>query len=138
MSKNMAIPTSIIGKSAAIAVTTDELDLVKNVMGSNSVIEVNAIFISSIHASAAGAITVKLFRGEIHTDVDNSDPENPVYTYTDITYNITPVADEVVNGNTVNVIRDDGPIYLEEGHAIRVEGGAADSMTALATYKIYS
>ena len=134
----MAIPNCIIGRSRSLALTTVEQEIVKNIAGSNSVVEVSSLFLSNIHASAAGNATVKIFYGEIHTDVDLQDPENPVYTYTDITYNITSDAQEIANKVTLNILKDNDPIYLQEGASLRVVAAAADTLTATVSYKIYS
>ena len=61
-----------------------------------------------------------------------------MYTYTDITYNITSDAQEIANKVTLNILKDNDPIYLQEGASLRVVAAAADTLTATVSYKIYS
>jgi uncharacterized protein YyaL (SSP411 family) len=112
---NIAALTTITGKTAVQAVAASATAIVSNSAASGKVLKVNSLYVANIHASTTGAITVDVYRSSTAYRIANaiSVPINSVYM----------------------VIQKDSPIYLEEGDSLRLTGGAASTLEAVASYE---
>jgi hypothetical protein len=112
----MALPnimgaSSIYGKTAPLAVTNSAVAIVSGASGKS--MKVNALYVSNIHATNAGLITIDLYRSSV-------------------AYRIGKAISVPIN-STLDVISK--TIYLEEGDTLRVTADANTTLEAVASYE---
>ena len=110
---NIVNVTTIIGKTAVLAVTTSATAIVSNTAASGKVFKINALYVANIDGTNAADLTVDLFR--------SSTPYRLAST-------ISVPAD-----STLDVVSK--AIYLEEGDSIRVTAGANGDLEAVCSYE---
>jgi hypothetical protein len=112
---NLINTTSIFGKTAYRDVTTVQLALVTNPMGSDALIKVNSILISDTGGFSSGAVTVTLTRGA----------------------DVISIATTVVVPNSGNkvIVDKNTPIFLEEGDVIKVSCTSNSTVHAICSYE---
>lgn len=111
---NIANPTTIIGKTAVLAVTTSATNILSNSAGSNKVFRVNALYISNIDGTNNADITAVIRRSSVDYAIAST---------------ITVPADA-----TLEII---GPraIYLEEGDDLRLTANANNDLVGVCSYE---
>ena len=115
---NIVNVTSILGKTAVLAVTTTPTDIVSNGAGSNTVLKINNLIVSNIDGSAAADITASLFRGSVE-------------------YKVSHIIS--VPANATLVVLDKGTsLYLEEGDTLRLTASANSDLQAVCSYEVIS
>lgn len=110
---NIVNVTSIIGKTAVLAVPTTATALVTNAANSNKVFKLNGLFISNVDGAASADITVELFRSSVAYRIV-SQLTVPAKTSMDL---LTK------------------PLYLEEGDSLRVAASATLDLEAICSYE---
>ena len=110
---NIVNVTTILGKTAVLAVTTSATAIVTNSAASGKVFKVNALYVSNIDGTNSADITVDIFRSS---------------TAYRITSTIAVPADA-----TLDVISKS--IYLEEGDALRLTASADSDLVAVCSYE---
>lgn len=110
---NLASPSNITGKTAVQAVGTSATAIITNSTGSNTVIKVNALYVSNVSASPAN-ITVDVYRSAS-------------------AYRIS-YAMSVSVGVTIDILSKS--IYLEEGDSLRLTAGTASALEAVGSYEV--
>ena len=111
---NIVNVTSITGKTAVQAVGTTATAIVSNAAASNTVVKVNALYISNVDGVSATDITVDLFRSA---------------TAYRLAYTVAVPPDAVLDVITK-------PIYLEEGDSLRLTAGITLDLEAVCSYEI--
>ena len=112
---NIVNVTSIIGKTAVMAVTTTPTDIVSNSAGSNKVFKINSLIISNIDGAVSADISASVFRSSVEYK---------------IAHTIAVPADA-----TLIVLSKDTSIYLEEGDTIRLTASANGDLQAVCSYE---
>lgn len=104
---------TITGKTVGVAVTTSLSTLVDNPASSGKVFKVNALYASNVDGTnnANVTVTVQISSTDYH-----------------IAKTITVPAD-----STIDVLSK--PVYLEEGHTMRISAGTASDIEAVASYE---
>ena len=110
---NIVNVTTIIGKTAVLAVTTSATAIVTNSAASNKVFKVNTLYVANVDGTNAADITVDVFRSS---------------TAYRIASTISVPADA-----TLDVISK--AIYLEEGDALRCTASANSDLEAICSYE---
>jgi hypothetical protein len=110
---NIVNVTTILGKTAVLAVTTSATAIVTNSAASGKVFKVNALYVSNIDGTNAANVTVDIFRSS---------------TAYRITSTIAVPADA-----TLDVISKS--IYLEEGDTLRLTASADSDLEAVCSYE---
>jgi hypothetical protein len=113
---NIVNVTTITGKTAGQAVTTSATAIVTNSSGSNTVVKVNALYISNVDGTNNADITVELNRG--------------VSSFK-IAHTVVVPADAVLDVLSKS-------IYLEEGDSLRLTASANSDLEAVCSYEIIS
>jgi hypothetical protein len=111
---NIRNVTTIIGKTAVLAVTGSAVAIVTNSAASGKVFKVNSLYVSNVGA-ANKWITVDLYRSA---------------TATHLSYRIA-----VPQSATILPIEKDTPIYLEEGDSLRLHAETTAFLEAVASYE---
>jgi hypothetical protein len=111
---NIVNVTSILGKCSVLAVTNSATAIVT--CASSTVVKINALYCSNIHATTAGAITVDVYRGATASRIAN--------------------AISVPINSTLDVVSK--AIYLEEGDTLRLTANASSYIEAVCSYEIIS
>ena len=112
---NIVNATTILGKTAVLAVTTVPTDILSNPAASNEVFKINSLVVSNIDGANTADITASLFRSSVE------------YRFAS-TITVPPDASLVV-------ITRDMQIYLEEGDTIRVTASANGDLQAICAYE---
>ena len=112
---NIVDVTSIIGKTAVLAVTTSETALVTNSAASGKVFKVNSLVVANIDGTAAADITVVVKRSATNYALAST---------------ITVPAD-----SSLVVVSKENVIYLEEGDAIYCLASANGDLQAVCSYE---
>lgn len=113
---NIVNVTTIIGKSAGVALTTSVQTIVSNTASSGKVVKVNMIQVSNIDGVSPADVTVELVKGGT-------------------------TAFKIVNTVSVPqdaalvVIAKDNSVYLEEGDLIRGSASADGDLHAICSYE---
>lgn len=110
---NIVNVSTIRGKTAVQSVTTSATAIVTNSAASNTVIKVNALYISNIDGTNAADITVDLYRSSTAYKIVNT---------------VSVPADA-----TLDVISKS--IYLEEGDSLRLTANANSDLEAVCSYE---
>ena len=114
---NIAATTTITGKTAVQALNTVAA-IVSNGSSSGTVVKIESLIISNIHASTAGTVTVDLYRSSTAHYICKA-VTVPIFT-------------------ALTVIERGSAIYLEEGDDLRLTAGAASTLEAVCSYEIIS
>ena len=117
---NMANPTTITGKTVAVALsTTNATTIINNPVNSGKVLKVNSLIVSNVDGTNNASITV-------HN-----------YSQDDIGGTAFPIVFTVVvpADSTLVVIGKDTQIYLEEDKSIGATASAASDLTVIASYE---
>ena len=109
--------TSILGKTAVMAVPNATTPLVSNALASNTVVKINTLIAGNITGSVQ-TISVELVRGGSN-------------------YNIAQTVSVPAN-STIVVLTKDTTIYLEEGDTLNVFAGTVSALEAVCSYEIIS
>lgn len=110
---NIVNVTTIIGKTAVLAVTTSATAIVTNSAASNKVFKINALYISNVDGVNAADITVDLFRSSTAYRIVNT---------------VSVPADA-----SLDVISK--AIYLEEGDSLRLTASANSDLEGICSYE---
>lgn len=113
---NIINVSTITGKTAVLAVTNVASNIVTNSVSSNTIVKVNALYVSNVDGANNADITVDLFR--------SATPYRLVYT-------VVVPADAVLDVISKNV-------YLEEGDSLRLTASANGDLEAVCSYEIIS
>lgn len=112
---NIVGVTSIIGKTAVLAVTTSATAIVTNSAASNKVFKINSLIVANIDGTNNAEVTVDLYRGT---------------TAYRIASTVVVPADA-----TLVVLSKDASIYLEEGDSLRLTANANSDLEAVCSYE---
>lgn len=112
---NIVNVTTIIGKTAVLAVTTSATAIVENTAASGKVFKINSLTVSNIDGVNNADVTVDLFRSSVAYRVAST---------------ITVPADA-----SLVVISKDNTIYLEEGDSLRCTASANSDLEAICSYE---
>lgn len=110
---NIVNITSMIGKTAGLAVTTSATAIVSNAASSNKVLRLKALYCSNVTTSN-GWVTVDVLKNGT--------------TAFDIAYQIT-----VPVNSTLDVLSQ--PVYLEENDSLRLTANANTTIEAVCSYE---
>lgn len=113
---NIVNVTTITGKTAVQAVTTSATAIVTNSAASNTVVKVNALYVSNVDGTNAADVNIDLFRSSTAYHIGKT---------------ISVPADA-----TLDVISKS--IYLEEGDSLRLTANANSDIEAVCSYEIIS
>lgn len=113
---NIVNVTTINGNTAVQSVTTTPTAIVSNAAGSNSVIKVNALYISNSNTTSAANVTIDLYRSTV-------------------AYNIGYLI-SVPTASTLDVISKS--IYLQEGDSLRLTSGINGAIQSICSYEVIS
>ena len=111
---NIANPTTIIGKTAVLAITTSATSILNNSAGSNKVFRVNALYISNVDGTNNAEITAVIRRSSVNYALAST---------------ITVPSDA-----SLEII---GPraIYLEEGDDLQLTASANNDLVGVCSYE---
>jgi len=115
---NIVNVTSILGKTAVLAVTTTPTDIVVNNSSSNTIVKINNLVVANIDGSNAAEITASIFRGSVEYKVAHT---------------IFVPADA-----SLVVIDKSTSLYLEEGDSLRLTASASNDLQAVCSYEVIS
>jgi hypothetical protein len=110
---NLIAATTIIGKTAVLAVPTSATAIVTNGAGSNKVLKINALYVSNVDGSGGYTLTMDIFRGSV-------------------AYRLG-FAIVVPGASTLDVISKS--IYLEEGDSLRLTANTVSKLEAVCSYE---
>jgi hypothetical protein len=113
---NIVNVTTITGKTAVQAITTSATAIVTNSAASNTVVKVNALYISNVDGTNNADVTVDVFRSS---------------TAYKIAHTVVVPADAVLDVLSKS-------IYLEEGDSLRLTASANSDLEAVCSYEIIS
>ena len=113
---NIVNVTTIIGKTAGLAVTGTASAIVSNSAASNKVLKINTLIITNVDGVNAADITADIFKNQT--------------TAFDIASTITVPAD-----SSLVLISKDNPIYLEENDSLRLLASATGDLEAVCSYE---
>lgn len=112
---NIATASTIIGRTAILAVTTSPVAIITNAAASNKVLKVSALTVANVSVSTAARITADIFRSS---------------TATRIAFEIlVPV------NASIGLIERGGSVYLEEGDTLRLTASANSILEAVVAYE---
>ncbi len=117
-SPNLITISSVIGKTVAQAVTTNEADLVANPNGSGKVYKINVLYVANASTAADASVTVSFVRSGASTKIAN--------------------AVLVSVKNTLVVVAKDTSLYLEEGDSLKIVASNNTSLEAVVSYEMIS
>ncbi len=113
---NIAALSTLTGKTAVLAITTDATAIVSNAAASGTVIRVAGLYVSNIDGTNACNVNVDLFRN------------STAYR----THHLIAVPPRT----SLVAIAKDAPIYLEEGDSLRLTASENSDLEAVCTYEI--
>lgn len=113
---NIVNVTTITGKTAVMAVTTSATAIVTNSAASNTVVKVNALYVSNVDGTNAADVNIDVFRSSTAYHIGKT---------------ISVPADA-----TLDVLAKS--IYLEEGDSLRLTANANSDIEAVCSYEIIS
>jgi hypothetical protein len=117
---NLANPTTIIGKTTTVALTsTSATTILSNAASSNKVFKVNSLYVSNVDGTNAANITIQYYSAASLGG-----------TAFPIVFTVTVPAD-----STLVVISKDTQIYLEENTSIGATASVANDLTVTASYE---
>lgn len=111
---NIVNVTSITGKTNVLVVTTTATAIVSNAANSNTVLKVNALYVSNIDGTNNAEVTVDIFRSSV-------------------AYRVTSTV-VVPADATLDVLSK--VLYLEEGDSLRVTANANSRLEAVCSYEV--
>ena len=112
---NIVNVSTIIGKTAVLAVTTTATAIANNGAGSNKIFKINSLTVSNIDGVNNADVTVDLFRSSVAYRIAST---------------ITVPADA-----SLVVISKENAIYLEEGDSLRCTASANSDLEAVCSYE---
>lgn len=112
---NLLAPTTLLGKTAVLAVTTTPTAIVTNAPSSGKVLMVGSLSVSNVDGTTDADITIDVFRSSTATHIGK-------------TISIT-------QNQTLLVITKDMEVWLEEGDSLRLTSSANGDLEAVLTYK---
>lgn len=112
---NIVGVTTILGKTAVLAVTTSEVAIVTNSAASNKVFKINSLIVANIDGTNAADITVVIKRSAVNYALAST---------------VTVPAD-----SSLVVISKESTVYLEEGDAIFCTASANSDLQAVCSYE---
>ena len=110
---NLVNMTTLLGKTAVMAVTTTSTALITNAAASGKVLKVDQLLVTNINGTTNATVNVDIFRSSVAYD---------------IAYLMTVPA-----GATLDIISN--RIYLEEGDALRLTASSNSYLEAVASYE---
>ena len=110
---NLLTATTIIGKTAVLAVPASATAIVTNSSGSGKVLKINALYVSNIDGSGGFTLTMDIFRSSV-------------------AYRLG-LAIVVPAASTLDVISKS--IYLEEGDVLRLTASLTNKLEAVCSYE---
>lgn len=113
---NIVNVTTILGKTAGLAVTTSATAIVSNAASSNKIFKINSLTVSNVDGTNAADVTVAVFKNQT--------------TSFEIVHTVVVPADA-----TLVVISKDTAIYLEENDSLRVTASANGDLEAVCSYE---
>jgi len=116
---NILNATSILGKSAGLAVTTSPTSIVTNSSGSNTIVKINSLIVSNVNGTLSADVSVDIFKNQT--------------TAFDLAFTISVPADA-----TLVVISKDAFVYLEENDSLRLYSSNNSYLEAVCSYEIVS
>jgi hypothetical protein len=105
--------TTLLGKTAVMAVTTSATALITNSAASGKVLKVDQLLVTNINGTTNATVNVDIFRSSVAYD---------------IAYLMTVPA-----GATLDIISN--RIYLEEGDSLRLTASSNSYLEAVASYE---
>lgn len=111
---NIVNVTSIIGRTNVLVVTTTATAIVSNAANSNTVLKVNALYVSNIDGTNNGEVTIDIFRSSVAYRVMNT---------------VVVPAD-----STLDVLSK--VLYLEEGDSLRLTANLNSRLEAVCSYEV--
>jgi hypothetical protein len=112
---NIVNVTTIVGKTAVLAVTTSATAIVTNSGSSGKVFKINSLIVANIDGTNNAEVTVDLFRSSTAYRIANT---------------VVVPADA-----TLVVLSKDARIYLEEGDSLRLTANANSDLEAVCSYE---
>jgi hypothetical protein len=113
---NIVNVTSILGKTAVLAVTTTPTDIVSNNSSSNTVVKINYLSVANIDGTNPADVTVSVFRSSVE-------------------YKIAHTI-SVPSDSSLTLL--DKAVYLEEGDSLRITASADSDLQAVCSYEVIS
>lgn len=113
---NIVNVTTITGATAVQSVSNTASAIVTNSSGSNSVIKVNALYISNSNTTSSSNVSIDLYRSSVAYNIG---------------YLIT-----VPSTSTLDVISKS--VYLQEGDSLRLTAGTNNTLQAVCSYEVIS
>lgn len=113
---NIVDVTTILGKTAGLAVTTSASAIVTNSSGSNKIFKINSLIISNVNGTSAADITADVYKNQTSSFR--------------LAFTISVPADA-----TLVLISKDTSIYLEENDSIRLTASANSALEAVCSYE---
>lgn len=113
---NIVNVTNIVGSTAVQSVSNTATAIVTNSVGSNSVIKVNALYISNSNTISNANVTIDLYRSSVAYNIG---------------YLIT-----VPSSSTLDVISKS--VYLQEGDSLRLTAGSINTLQSVCSYEVIS
>jgi len=110
---NIIAPTTILGKTAVLAITTSATAIVTNSAASGKVLKIDQLLITNVNGTANATVNVDIFRASVAYD---------------IAYLMTVPA-----GATLDIISS--RIYLEEGDALRLTASINSYLDGVCSYE---
>jgi hypothetical protein len=115
---NIVNVSSILGKTAVLAVSTTPTDIVVNDGSSGTIVKINSLIVSNVDGTSAADVTASLYRSTTEYKVANT---------------------IVVPADASLVVLDKGTsIYLEEGDSLRLTASANSDLQAVCSYEVIS
>lgn len=115
---NIVNVTSILGKTAVLAVTTTPTNIVTNGSGSGTLVKINNLTIANIDGANTANITASIFRSSVEHKFAN--------------------IISVPAGSSLVILDKNTSIYLEEGDSIRLTASANSDLQAICSYEVIS
>lgn len=113
---NMALITTITGRTAVMNVSTVTANIISNAANSNTVQKINTLLVTNVSSGNTVDVSVSVFRNAYDYRVAN-------------TISISPKTSLIAIGK-------DAPIYLEEGDSLRLTASANSAAEAIISYEI--
>lgn len=113
---NIVNVSSIYGKLAVQAISTSPADIVTNSANSNTVVKINALYISNVDGTNDQTVNVEIIRSGTGYHLANT---------------VNVPAD-----STLDVINKS--IYLEEGDSLRLSAGDNSDLEGVCSYEVIS
>lgn len=111
---NIVNVATITGRTAVQVVTTTATAIVSNAANSNTVLKVNALYVSNIDGTNNAEVTIDLFRSSV------------AYR---LAFTVVVPADAVLDVLSKS-------IYLEEGDSLRLTASANTRLEAVCSYEV--